>query len=164
MSQLGILKDKWWDIKDQPQDGDLDNAHEGQFKTFIKNLERRTFGGHVECRILLFNVSLLCFVQIFMLHVDRKALRDSVGMDKFHQMSNLLVPFVGLPVGRRMIFWLPTVLATPTQWTVSGMSWTPSTDTLALQLCTQTIVTNSDQLPRALLLFLLLASSAVLGL
>ncbi len=55
-------------------------------KTLIKNLERRTFGG-----------------QIFMLHVDRKALRDSVEMDKFHQMSDLLMPFVGLPVGRRMI-------------------------------------------------------------
>jgi hypothetical protein len=35
-------------------------------------------------------------------HVKRKAVQDSVGMDEFHQVSNLLVPFVGLLVGCRM--------------------------------------------------------------
>jgi hypothetical protein len=44
------------------------------------------------------------------------------------------------------------------------MSWTPSTDIPASRLSTQTIMTNTDKLPRALLLFHLLASSAVMGL
>jgi hypothetical protein len=38
-----------------------------------------------------------------MMQRGRKALQDFVGMDKFRQMSDLHVPFVGLLVGRHMI-------------------------------------------------------------
>ena len=164
MSQLGITCKEQWEVKDLPQNDNFNNAHEGQFEIFIKSSERLTSKGCNEWHAQLSNVLLLCFVHISMLRATRKALQDSVGMDKFHQMSNLLLPFVGLQVGCHMISWLLTVLVTPTQFTVSGMWWMPSTDTPTLQFSNQTIMTNRDQLPRALLRSLLQASSAVLGL
>ena len=164
MSQLGITCKEQWEINDLPQDDNFNNAHKGHFEIFIKSSERLTSKGHNKWHTQLSTFLLLCFVHISMLRATRKALQDSVGMDKFHLMSDLLVPFVGLQVGCRMISWLLTVLVTPTQFTVSGMLWTPSTYTPTLQLSNQTIMTNRDQLPRALLWCLLQASSAVLGL
>jgi hypothetical protein len=54
-----------------------------------------------------------------MRHVERNSVQDSVGMNKFHQMSDLLVPFSDLLVGRRMTLWLPSVSVTPTQLWIS---------------------------------------------
>ena len=131
-----------------------------------KKLGKTFFWGRIEWQIkLLLKVSLLCCVRTLMRHVERNSVQDSVGMNKFHQMSDLLVPFfAGLLVGCRMTLWLHSVSVTPTQLWVFGMSWTPSTDIPASRLSTQTIMTNTDKLPRALLLFHLLASSAVMGL
>ena len=85
-----------------------------------KKLGKTFFWGHIEWQKRLFlMVSLLCFVRTLMRHVERNSVQDSVGMNKFHQMSDLLVPFSDLLVGRRMTLWLPSVSVTPTQLWIS---------------------------------------------
>jgi hypothetical protein len=50
MSQFAAItcKERWEIKEDLPQDDDFDNAHEGPFTTFKRNLEIRTSGGLFE--------------------------------------------------------------------------------------------------------------------
>ena len=75
--------------------GNCDIVDGGRFETFTMNLEPNTSGVRSDL--------LSCFVHTFLPHVARKAFPGTIlGMDLFHQMSDLPVPFGGLQADLHM--------------------------------------------------------------